>query len=107
MSRTHAIPALLACLALGGCAADTSAELEAETGLAGPLEPIPEDLPADILGPSGPRTSADNGAGQVWQVRNLWDQRDTTEARAAGLAWGENSGLSWEEKYEAWVASLR
>lgn len=108
MSRTTLTTTLLAALALSACAADAdSAALEDETGFAGPAGAIPDDLPADIAGPSGPRVSADTGAGQVWQVRNQWDERDTADARRAGLAWGENSGLSWEEKYEAWIASLR
>jgi hypothetical protein len=44
---------------------------------------------------------------QVWEIRNQWEDRTTAEARKAGLAWGENSGLNWDEKYRAWVKSLR
>jgi hypothetical protein len=46
-------------------------------------------------------------ATQVWEVKNQWEDRTTAEAKKAGLAWGESSGLSWNEKYQAWVKSLR
>ena len=44
---------------------------------------------------------------QVWEARNAWSERDTTEARSAGLAWGAESGLSWEEKYQAWIRQMQ
>ncbi len=50
--------------------------------------------------------SVDSSDTQVWSVRNQWDDTETPEARAAGLAWGENSGLTWDEKYQAWVGSM-
>lgn len=43
---------------------------------------------------------------EVWEVRNQWFDVDTAEARKAGLAWTENSGLTWEQKYDAWIDSL-
>ena len=39
---------------------------------------------------------------RVWELRNQWD--DVTPE--AGLAWATDSGLTWNEKYAAWVASL-
>ncbi|MEZ4462335.1 MAG: hypothetical protein R3E66_21945 [bacterium] len=42
----------------------------------------------------------------VWEVKNQWFDTDTAAAREAGLAWGEDSGLSWEQKFNAWVDSL-
>lgn len=45
-------------------------------------------------------------ATQVWTASNKWEDTDTTEAKKAGLAWPENSGLTWEEKYSRWVAGL-
>ena len=42
----------------------------------------------------------------VWDVENQWEELDTPNARKAGLAWPENSGLDWNEKYAAWVGSL-
>src|SRR5690606_20682971 len=42
----------------------------------------------------------------VWEVRNQWEDTDTPAAREAGLAWGPDSGLTWDEKFAAWVQSL-
>ncbi len=42
----------------------------------------------------------------IWDVTNQWQDTDTANAREAGLAWGANSGLNWDEKYFAWVDSL-
>lgn len=55
-----------------------------------------------VTGRKGLPVSIDNEATSVWEVSNTWEGRDP----AAGLAWGENSGLTWEQKYERWVASL-
>ena len=62
---------------------------------------------ADALnGRLGPSTRIDSGPAQVWPVENQWADRSTPAAREAGMAWEENSGLSWEEKFQAWVGSL-
>ncbi|MFT7622829.1 MAG: hypothetical protein ACI9WU_002004 [Myxococcota bacterium] len=42
----------------------------------------------------------------VWELRNQWHDTDSADARAAGMAWGENSGLTWDEKYAAWIDSM-
>lgn len=42
----------------------------------------------------------------VWEVRNQWFDSQTANANKAGLAWDENSGLDWEQKFNAWVDSL-
>jgi len=55
-----------------------------------------------VTGRKGLPVSIDNEATSVWEVTNQWEGRDP----AAGIAWGENSGLTWEQKYERWVASL-
>ena len=73
---------------------------------------------ADELGAGGPLGKAD-GPGvaalpvngnytqtRVWEVRNQWEDTDTPAAREAGLAWPADSGLTWDEKYAAWVQSL-
>ena len=39
-------------------------------------------------------------------MKNAWADTNTAAARAAGPAWGENSGLTWDEKYSRWVESL-
>lgn len=59
-----------------------------------------------ISGQRGLPTSVDNLATSVWDVRNAWEDTDTAAARQAGPAWGEDSGLSWDEKYQRWVDSL-
>jgi hypothetical protein len=51
-------------------------------------------------------TSADSSDTAVWEVYSDWGDTDTTEAHKAGLAWGQNSGLNWNEKYALWIASL-
>ena len=43
---------------------------------------------------------------QVWAVTAAWSDTDTTAARQAGLAWGQSSGLRWDEKFSKWVDSL-
>ena len=43
---------------------------------------------------------------EVWAVLNQWEDTDTAAARAAGIAWPADSGLNWDEKYQAWVQSL-
>ena len=59
----------------------------------------------DGLGAQGPSVGG-HAQTAVWTVENQWQDRETPSARRAGLAWGENSGLSWEEKYRRWVGGL-
>lgn len=54
---------------------------------------------ADGAGRLGPYASWDTGAGRVWEVTRQWTELDPT----AGMAWGADSGLNWEDKYSAWV----
>lgn len=54
-----------------------------------------------------PGLRADVGAeSAVWEVKNQWFDNDTAEANKPGMAWGANSGLNWEEKFNLWVDSL-
>ena len=53
-------------------------------------------------GSHGPPESTDANA-QVWKVSTRWYRKDA----AAGMAWKANSGLTWDEKFSAWVASLK
>ncbi|MCS6800007.1 MAG: PPC domain-containing protein [Myxococcota bacterium] len=109
MTLTRASKALLSTW-LVACAAhpgDPLAEVAAETGLEGPLDAIPDEAGKfDTAGAVGPRVPA-GVATEVWAVRNDWNDRDSAEARRAGIAWGENSGLDWEQKYDRWIASLQ
>jgi hypothetical protein len=105
---TWAIGLSLAMALLGGCA--------------GPAGEAPEDIVDGEFSPpfTGVEGGKEDSAGytsikaevnyystQVWEVKNHWEDRTTAEASKAGLAWGANSGLNWDEKYAAWVRSLR
>ncbi len=59
-----------------------------------------------IQGRPGLPVGVDNAATAVWEVKNDWTDRDTPAAREAGIAWEENSGLSWDEKFHEWVDSF-
>ena len=50
--------------------------------------------------------SGDNSETQVWAVWNQWEDTNTPDARKEGLAWGADSGFTWEEKYRVWIDSL-
>jgi len=60
-----------------------------------------------IEGKPGLPVSVDDSSTAVWDVRNRWTDTDTGEARKAGMAWGEDSGLDWNQKYAAWIDSMK
>lgn len=62
---------------------------------------------ADNAGIPGPSGSFDGGDTAVWAVKNQWEDRNTTAAKEAGLAWAANSGLNWDEKYARWIDSMK
>jgi hypothetical protein len=106
-TRTRMPFVLAAVLALGlpavhlGCADDGE-------------EPFPDETfsdserldKADTVGVPGPLVNTNTTETQVWTARNKWEDRDTAAARTAGPAWGENSGLNWDEKYALWIESM-
>ncbi len=61
---------------------------------------------ADSFGVKALPVSVEGSETQVWEVRNQWEDRDTPEARKAGIAWPANSGLNWDEKYALWIQSM-
>ncbi len=79
----------------------------------------PDDLDeADELEP-GPLLGKEDGAGipglpvagdysetAAWRAENRWTDTDTEAARRAGIAWPADSGMTWDEKFAAWVGSL-
>jgi hypothetical protein len=90
--------ALLALLPLAACSAAPDRLEEGDT-----LDQSPE---ADTVSASGPVANP-GGATEVWSVTNAWTDRDTVEGKKAGVAWGASSGLTWEQKYAAWVNSFK
>jgi|LNFM01.1.fsa_nt_gb hypothetical protein len=78
-------------------------ESAAETGLDETLGMNTEEVSTSTVGPAVPAGAAT----EVWAIRNQWAETDTVEARRAGPAWSASSGLSWEQKFDRWVASLR
>ncbi|MBE7451410.1 MAG: hypothetical protein HS111_21685 [Kofleriaceae bacterium] len=72
----------------------------------GPLEPVPAPGKEDSEYRRGLLVATNTTRTQVWTARNAWDDTTTTAARAAGLAWGADSGLTWDQKYAAWIDSL-
>lgn len=100
---------LLSILTLtGACAASGPSALEeaaAETGLEQPTERMPAGSKFDLDGDGGPRIGA-GAPTEVWAVTNQWGDTDTPAAREEGIAWGPNSGLDWEQKYDRWIAGF-
>lgn len=59
-----------------------------------------------IQGSLGLSASINGDSLSVWTVKNAWEDTDTAAAREAGMAWGEDSGLTWEQKYQRWIDSM-
>jgi hypothetical protein len=95
---------------LGGCADDGTAgdvrDIDEEWGMEGPLEPVPAPGKEDSEYRKGLLVATNTTRTQVWTAKNAWDDTDTTAARAAGIAWGASSGLTWDQKYSAWLDSM-
>lgn len=101
----------LVVMAVGaGCAADagsqSGANLDDEWGMDGALSPTPPPGKEDSEYRKGLLVNTDTTRTQVWTARNQWEDTTTPAARAPGLAWGADSGLTWDAKYGAWIASL-
>jgi len=109
----------LAALLLAGCAEDSTTD-DPEVGDEGVEEAFfDEDYGKPMLGEveapgkedsangrAGLPASVDDADAVVWEVRNQWTDTDTDEARRAGIAWPADSGLTWDEKYAAWIESM-
>jgi hypothetical protein len=96
----------LLCLFVVGCADSDSMDIDEEWGMEGPLEPTPPPGKEDSEYRKGLLVNTDTSRTQVWTARNKWDDVDTAAAKAAGLAWPANSGLTWDQKYGKWIESL-
>ncbi|PJB33323.1 MAG: hypothetical protein CO108_31145 [Deltaproteobacteria bacterium CG_4_9_14_3_um_filter_63_12] len=60
----------------------------------------------DASGRKGLSVAVDKADTAVWEVKNQWADKDTPNARKAGIAWAANSGLSWDQKYSVWIDSM-
>jgi hypothetical protein len=104
--------ALVAACAEAGAPEDAPFELgvgaeDPEAGKPLVARALPSESKEDsVIGRKGPAVAWDNGAAQVWAVRNVWADSRSAEARQAGLAWVADSGLTWDQKYAAWVQSM-
>ncbi len=96
----------LLCLLVVGCADEGTMDLDEEWGMEGPLEPTPPPGKEDSEFRKGLLVNTDTTRTQVWTARNKWEDVETTAAKAAGLAWPANSGLTWDQKYGKWIESL-
>jgi hypothetical protein len=72
----------------------------------GPVDPLPPPGKEDSQYRKGMLVATNTTRTQVWTAKNKWEDTDTPSARAAGLAWSANSGLTWDQKYAAWLDSL-
>ncbi len=88
-----------------GCA-EPEAGPDDEYGMEGPVETVPAPGKDDSENRAGLPVGTNTTRTQVWTARNAWEDRATVAARTAGLAWSADSGLSWDEKFGAWVQSL-
>lgn len=95
--------AALASLALAACGG-SDAEFDDSEGET--LDQQGEFLTTNAGGRKALPVSIEGSSTQVWTVTARWSDTDTAAARAAGLAWGANSGLRWDEKFSKWVASM-
>ena len=91
---------------IGGCASGDSTDPDDEWGMTGPLSPTPPVGKEDGELRRGLPVATDTTRTQVWTARNKWEDTDTPAARAAGLAWPADSGLTWDAKFSRWVGSL-
>ena len=94
--------ACLVALVHGACATTPSDDVEGATEL-DPGSPLGKE---DSWGVPGLPVDGDYASSQAWVVTNQWEETDTPDARKAGMAWGENSGLTWDQKFALWVGSF-
>ena len=107
-----ALHLLLATAVAAGAGACSSSDASDDGGddYYGDITPFGEDgTPlgkADSANVKGPLVNTNTSATQVWSARNAWEDKDTAAAKKAGPAWGEDSGLNWDQKYRAWIDGM-
>jgi len=72
----------------------------------GPMDQVIGEGKEDSASLRGLPSSVEGSSTQVWDVRNQWEDTDTAAARQEGAAWPADSGLNWNQKYQAWVESM-
>ena len=95
----HIIPLVILALVFS---CDTNDEAE----YYGEMDQLFGEGKADSVSVSGLPTSVDDSSTQVWAIKNQWEDTDTAAAREAGIAWGADSGLNWDQKYRKWIESM-
>jgi hypothetical protein len=114
-SLRAAAPAVALALAAAlapGCGQASAPEPEPsepaeDLGLSGPFEDGEPMGKEDNAGVPGPLVATNTSETQVWTARNAWEDTDTQEAKAAGMAWDADSGLNWDQKYVRWTQSMQ
>ncbi len=101
MERVLAVGLVLGVAACSNAGPSPLDEAIDETGVEGPFDVSPPGGKFDLDGDGGPRVR-DGSATEVWAATRDWLDTDS----AAGVAWEADSGLNWEEKFDAWVASF-
>jgi hypothetical protein len=71
------------------------------------LDPGPPLGKEDSAGIAALPVNGDYAASQAWVVTNQWEDTTTPDAVKAGMAWSANSGLTWDQKFSAWVGSFQ
>ena len=106
--RRRSLVVLGLALSLAACTDtdDGGRDIDEEWGMEGPLEPVPAPGKEDSEYRKGLLVATDTTRTQVWTARNKWDDTATPAARAAGIAWGADSGLTWDQKYAAWIDAM-
>jgi len=108
MQRTLVLATLAAALSmLPACVdGDEPTGADEEWGMEGPIEPTPPPGKDDSELRRGILVATNTTRTQVWSAKNKWEDTETVAAKKAGLGWGENSGLTWDQKYGAWLVSM-
>ena len=91
---------------LGACASDEASGPDDEWGMEGAVEPLPPPGKEDAQNRKGLLVATNTTRTQVWTAKNKWEDTETAAASAAGIAWPESSGLSWDDKYAKWIDTM-
>lgn len=104
LSALLAIVLPLSSMALpAGCASDAPADAFEDEGELAPGGAVGK---YDDLAESGLPVNGDYAATTAWKVVNQWEDTNTAAARKAGIAWPADSGLTWDEKFAAWLQTM-